>query len=158
MPQQKPGRSKQDYGTPPEFLNAVRRLLGIVEFDFDLAASDKNAVCPQYYTEKDDSLIQPWKVGNGWNWLNPPFAHMYPWVGKSAHAVNLEQAKTAVLVPAGVGSKWWAECVDGIAYVHLLKGRLTFVGETTPYPKDCALLLYAPHVRGGYNVWDWRNQ
>lgn len=160
MPAQKPGRSKQDYGTPPEFLKAVRKLLTINEFDIDLAANDTNPVCLPYYTEAHDSLAPStaWRVGDGWNWLNPPFAHMYPWVGRAAHEVNFSGAKTAMLVPAGVGSKWWAECVDGIAYVHLLKGRLTFVGETMPYPKDCALLLYAPFVRGGYNVWDWRTE
>ncbi len=38
-PKQKPGRSKQDYGTPPEFLDAVKARFRIEAFDCDLAAS-----------------------------------------------------------------------------------------------------------------------
>lgn len=160
MPQQKPHRSKQDYGTPPEFLTAVRDLLGIVEFDFDLAASDTNAVCPQYYTEADDSLIQPWKVGIGWNWLNPPFSKIRPWVKKAVDETVGHGAKTAMLVPASVGSTWWHDWVHGFAYVHFLAPRLVFVGETASYPKDLALLLYQPPTIGwgGYSTWGWKDK
>jgi hypothetical protein len=39
--------------------------------------------------------------------------------------------------------------------VPLLNGRITFVGETMPYPKDCCLLVYGPDVAPGYDVWSW---
>ena len=42
VPIQKPGRSRQDYGTPPEFLAAVVARFGPLAFD--LAASRDNAV------------------------------------------------------------------------------------------------------------------
>lgn len=41
------------------------------------------------------------------------------------------------------------------AHVLLLNGRLTFVGHTQPYPKDCALLLYSLAGRQRYDVWTW---
>lgn len=158
MPQQKPGRSKQDYGTPPEFLVAVRKMLGVAEFDIDLAASPINAVVDAYYTETDNALVQPWKLGTGWNWLNPPFANIKPWVEKAACETIQFGVKTAMLLPASVGSNWWSDWVDGIAYVHFLNGRLTFVGQPTCCPKDCALLLYAPFVKGGSNIWAWNRR
>jgi hypothetical protein len=34
MPEQKPGRSKQDYSTPVEFLDAVKRRFGIEVWDW----------------------------------------------------------------------------------------------------------------------------
>jgi hypothetical protein len=88
VPVQKPGRSEQTVCTPPEFLRAVRYFLGLCgEFDFDLAASDDNAVThPRYegdrpyYTEQDNALVQTWKCGTGWNWCNPPFGKLAPWV------------------------------------------------------------------------------
>jgi len=156
-PKQRPGQSKQDYRTPPEFLEAVKQLLRIEEFDIDLAASPENAVCPRFYTEQDNSLEQPWKVGEGWNWCNPPFAKLEPWVMKAFNEMAGYGAKTAMLVPAAVGANWWRDWVDDMARVYFLNGRLAFIPDRPKwlYPKDCALLLYAPFV-DGYRVWDWR--
>lgn len=159
-PKQKPGKSKQDYQTPPEFLAAVRHLLGIDDFCIDLAASADNAVCGAYITEEQNALDPEryWSTtAAGWAWLNPPYANISHWVEK-AWTESRRGTQLAMLLPASVGANWWRDHVDGKAYVLMLNGRLTFVGETTPYPKDCALLLYAPFLRGGGYVWDWRNQ
>jgi phage N-6-adenine-methyltransferase len=176
-PKQKPGRSKQDYGTPDDFLDAARERLQITQFVRDLAASPENAVCLNYYTEKDNALVQPWHgTGRGmwvegeWNWLNPPFSRIAPWV-RRAYETSRSQipsmtryaAQTAVLVPAGVGSNWWRDWVHEKAHVLLLNGRLTFkgtppnpkTGKPDAYPKDCALLLYSPCVTPGYEIWAW---
>jgi phage N-6-adenine-methyltransferase len=168
-PKQKPGKSKQDYQTPIEFLDAARAFLGIKDFDIDLAASAANAVTSRFYDETMNSLVQPWKVGDGWNWLNPPFAHIKPWVER-AFTMSLLGAKTAVLVPAGVGANWWRDWVHNKAYVLFLNGRITF-GGTTPnpktgkpdaYPKDCALLLYDTRLdnqlTNHYGIWQWTQQ
>ena len=154
MPLQKPGRSRQDYATPAEFLTSVRRLLHIVDFSCDLATSAENTVCPRFYDEATDSLKQSWVVG-GWAWLNPPFANIRPWVEKAVAEAALG-ANIALLLPASVGSAWWFDHVHGQAYAYFLRPRLTFVGETAPYIKDLALLLYAPFLAGGYATWDWR--
>ena len=164
-PKQKPGRSKQDYGTPPEFLAAVKKRLAIDEFDVDLAASHKNTVVElSYYTKQDNALVQDWECGEGWNWLNPPFARIEPWV-KRAYEMSMQYGvKTAVLVPAGVGSNWWRDWVHQKAAIQLLNGRITFLncppnprtGKVDAYPKDCALLLYSPYMTEGYDVWSWR--
>ena len=159
MPKQKPGASKQDYGTPEAFIDAAQRKLGD-GFVWDLAANDSNAVAVGYFDEKANSLIQDWNAIQGWDgpcwlWLNPPFANIRPWV-KKCWEESQKGAKVACLVPASVGANWWAEYVDGKAHVLFLQGRLTFKGETTPYPKDCALLLYNHTYVGGYEVWNWR--
>lgn len=157
LPKQKPGRSKQDYQTPSAFLAAVKHRLSIVTFDIDLAASGQNTAARRYYSEAQNALVQPWKVGLGWNWLNPPFANIGPWAER-AWLQSQEGAQTAMLVPAGVGANWFRDFVHGKAQVLLLNGRITFVGETMPYPKDCCLLLYGPHVTPVYTVWTWPKQ
>ena len=52
------GSSRQDWGTPPEFLDAVRARFGAL--DWDLAAHRKNAVSARYLGPgshySDDSL------------------------------------------------------------------------------------------------------
>lgn len=159
MPKQKPGKSKQNYGTPPEFLAAVKKLLGIDKFKLDVAASADNAVSAIYYDEAHDALKDEhsWDV-DGWSWLNSPYSNLEPWTRKACfEAAN--GAKIAMLLPASVGSNWGRNWVNGKAIVLFLNGRLTFVGEKAPYPKDSALLLYWGGVTPAlarYSVWDWK--
>lgn len=158
MPKQKPHRSKQDYGTPPEFLAALRNMLGIDGFDWDLAASPENTVSHLYYTEEQNSLHQTWTSNGGWDWLNPPFADIAPWVTKAFESTTQLGTKIAMLVPASTGSNWWHDWVHNTAYVLFVRPRLTFVGCKDPYPKDLALLLYQPLTlhSGGYGCWNWK--
>lgn len=157
-PRQKPGKSKQDYQTPKEFIQAVKNRLCIADFDIDLAASADNRVCEQYYGIEQDSLSDacPWRVGNGWSWLNPPYSHIEPWVEKAAKE-SWNGAHIAMLVPASVGANWWRRWVEPWAYQSYLNGRLTFPPETKPYPKDLALLLYMPWGFTGHEIWNWRS-
>ncbi len=158
MPKQKPGRSKQDYGTPPELLRAIKSRLHITDFSIDLAASKENAITQVYLTEADDALRpdMTWNHRDGqWAWLNPPFANLYDWTAKAVSESAIG-AHVVMLTPASVGSDWWKECVEPFAYVAFLNGRLTFVGCEDPYPKDCALLFYTPWGFKGNEVWNWR--
>lgn len=178
MPVQKPGRSKQDYGTPWVFAQKVCDRLGISKFDCDLAATIENRKCGRFYAPPDypeqppkwepfilgrNSLIHSWKVGDGWNWLNPPFGNITPFVEKAWKDWQQFGARTAVLIPASIGAKWWWDWVHEKCHVSGLYGRLTFegtpvnvkTGKQDPYPKDCALLLYGSE-RNDYGLWDWK--
>jgi DNA (cytosine-5)-methyltransferase 1 len=157
MPDQKPGLSKQDYQTPQEFIIACLNRLRISEFTWDLAASAQNTQADHFITQEQDSLKQRWHELDGWLWLNPPYADIKPWVEK-AHEESLKGALIAILIPASVGANWWRDYVNNSCYQLFLNGRITFVGCSTPYPKDCALLLYTPFIRSGNSVWDWRKE
>jgi phage N-6-adenine-methyltransferase len=150
MPVQKPGRSKQDYSTPDEFIEAVKGLLGISYFDLDLAADESNSKGYRYINEEMDSLSVEWPRLDGWCWLNPPFANIEPWAKKCWTS----GIRAAFLVPASVGANWFRDWVDGKAYVFFLSPRLSFDGKD-PYPKDCILALYGTGMTG-YKCWDWR--
>lgn len=153
MPRQRPHRSKQNYGTPPALLSAVRAYLGIEQFAIDLAAERSNAVVGRYLSREMDALQQPWCdliKPREWGWLNPPFTNLDAWA-EYAYAMTQLRGNVALLCPASVGANWWAEHVHGKAAVRFLRPRLTFVGCADPYPKDCALLLYfnGPSCRRG---------
>lgn len=160
MPKQKPGKSKQDYCTPTEFLDAVKNRLMIPEFSWDLAADAENTVSPfGHFDEATNALQQSWVGGLGlpytWLWLNPPYSDISPWVQKCAEE-SAKGAHIAVLVPASVGSNWWRDYVHGQAHVIFLNDRIQFVGAEWVYPKDLALLLFTPFCKGGYEVWKWK--
>lgn len=154
MPAQKPGKSEQVVETPDDFIQAVLIRLGISGFSLDVAASPDNTQAPLFYDEETNGLIQPWYT-SGWAWCNPPYSSISPWVEK-AWTEAQKGAHIVMLVPASTGSNWWRAHVDGKAYITFLNGRVTFVGHSSPYPKDLALLLYAPFLSGGSTVWRWR--
>ncbi len=155
-PRQKPGRSRQDDGTPRALLAAVEKRFG--KLAWDLAASRSNAKAPNFLTLREDSLSADWRVlPGGLRWLNPPFAKISPWAKKCALESGSGGQRILLLVPASVGSDWFAEHVYPFAYVYALQGRLTFEGETDPYPKDCILAAYDGVVTG-FEVWDWRRE
>jgi phage N-6-adenine-methyltransferase len=154
MPAQKPGRSKQDYGTPLAFIKAVEARFGPIVCD--LAASAGNAKAVEYYDEDADSLEQPWSITfpTGLLWLNPPFADISPWAEKCALESSKRHGLIAMLTPASIGAVWFAEHVRGKAMVLGLSPRLTFDGASDPYPKDLSLLVFSCGLHG-FDTWRW---
>ena len=153
------GSSAQDYQTPPEFLAAVADRFGRI--DWDLAANDRNAACPRYLGPgshvSDDSLAVDWLEVVGPRsiaWLNPPFANIAPWAERCARLRD-RGGWTLLLVPASVGTNWWAEHAHGKGFAFWLSPRITFVGETHPYPKDLSLVAWGFGVNG-VATWRWK--
>lgn len=151
---------KQTYGTPREFITALERRFGS-RVGFDLAASAENSKAASpgglYFTEEDDALKQDWSSLNGSKlvFLNPPFKDIDPWAEK-LRACKMLARFTVMVVPASIGSLWFAKHVQGHLYYDGIP-RLTFEGETQPYPKDLALIVAGYRMQGsGY--WDWRAQ
>lgn len=157
MPPQKPGKSEQVVVTPDEFVEAVKFRLNITGFNYDLAADADNTKATSYYSKEDDALKQSWTFhfNAGWSWLNPPYENIGPWVEKAWNE-SRKGAQVAMLIPASVGSNYWAKWVDGKAYVTFLNGRVRFVGHPTGFPKDLVLLLYTPYLMGGSCIWRWK--
>lgn len=146
------GKSRQDYCTPPEFIRAVKDRFG--SLSVDLAATASTRVVTPWLDEEDDALRFDWhKLSTGLLWLNPPFSNIAPWASKCA-AEAKQGAKILLLVPASVGSEWFAEHVHPHAGVFALRPRLSFDG-LNPFPKDCLLATYNIGVRG-FDLWRWK--
>lgn len=175
-PAQKPGRSKQDYGTPQDFLQALKKRLGIREFLHDFACSRENCKARYGWTEADNSLGKSeaqWAgicPRPGWGWLNPPFGNIEPWVVKCLGS----GIPIALLVPASVGSNWYRDYIHEQFGVQtlFLNGRLCFIEDwrttinpstgkfytSEPlYPKDCICVLFGTDEPYQADVWTWRS-
>lgn len=173
MPAQKPGKSRQDYGTPWELIRAVEARWG--KLALDLAAHDNgdNAKAPAWFGESDDYLKQDFTPGLGLPddalcWCNPPFENIAPWAAKWGADAKLG-ARIIALVPASIGAEWFAAHAFAKARVVALRPRLAFEGgghqkgcadETCmgcqTYPKDCMLLLYGKVDNNGSLLETWR--
>jgi phage N-6-adenine-methyltransferase len=150
------GRSKQDYGTPREFIDAVESRFG--KLVHDLACTRENAKAPSgYYWPEIDSLAQPWRTDHpiGNLWLNPPFENIGVWAAKCATESPGRHGLILLLTPASIGANWFAEHVYGKAMVFGLSPRMTFDGATDPYPKDLMLSVFGMGING-FDVWRWK--
>jgi hypothetical protein len=164
MPAQKPGKSKQDYGTPPEFLDAVEERFG--DLTWDCAATAENSVVDggRYFSEAGvDALTADWRhyfkrdaAPPPLLWFNPTFsgiAHQWaPLV--SRWTTELPWLRLLFFTPAAVGSEWYRKHVEDRAMVLALNPRMTFVGESDPYPKDLMLSCFGFGVTG-FRQWRW---
>lgn len=149
------GGSKQDYGTPRDFLDAVERKFGKIAFD--LAAHKRNAVVPDFFSKRQDALKQRWHgLHSGILWLNPPFGTIPKWAKKCAWEAQLG-AKILFLVPASVGSEWFYEHCHRKALVLPLRQRITFRGQTEPFMKDLMLVAYG-FGKTGFQPWRWKEE
>lgn len=158
MPVQKPGKSKQDYKTPLEFIRAIEDRFH-EELAWDLAADESNWICENYISPEQDSftidwhkLIDPSTGGGGLLWLNPPFGKIAPWAEKCWRESKLG-ARIMLLTPASVGANWFS-FIFGHAYVMYLNPRLSFDGIAS-FPKDL-MLSYFCHGIQGSEIWEWK--
>jgi hypothetical protein len=158
IPKQRPGRSVQTYGTPLRFFDAVQTRFG--PMSVDLAASD-DRLCGAWLgpgSDVPDALnldIAWWAILRGrTGWLNPPFENLRPWAVRCASEARLG-AHIVMLTPSSLGSEWYCDEVQGHALTLVVRPRITFVGCSAPYPKDCAIHLWGFQMVG-LGTWRWR--
>ena len=154
--------SKQNYGTPWDFIRAIERRWGPLAFD--LAAEPENAKAPHFYGVEEDAFTQPWH-GLGRVFLNPTFSNIRPWAERCRLESTLFRKRKDLLfflTPASIGSCWFWDHVQPFALVLPLHPRLSFdglpanpkTGKADPYPKDLMLSVYGAGT--GFQRWFWR--
>lgn len=151
--------AQQAYRTPQDFLERVQRKFGVV-LGFDLACSLEDSVCGTagFHHPEHDALASAWPTSppGAAAWCNPPFNRAGAFARVASESTH---CRTLMLIPASVGSAWFAEHVDGKALVVFLRPRITFLmPDGMPCDaginRDCMLLGYG--WQPGYHCEDWR--
>ena len=118
---------RDSWRTPKQVFDYLNDEFGFV---LDVAASDENHLCDDYYTIDDDSLNQPWDRG-GYVWCNPPYSNSRNFVEKAIE----EKCGTVMLLPADTSTKWFQECVDSCDEIRfIIGGRLSFIHPESGKP------------------------
>ena len=102
------------------------------EFSFttDVAASDDNHLCYEWFTEDISAFKSPWGLSN---WCNPPYSNITPWVQEAI--VESRYGKTIVmLVPADTSVKWFKLAYESCNEVRFISGRISFINAETQKP------------------------
>lgn len=145
-----PVKENNEWQTPQWLFDYYNRKY---EFTVDLAATDKNTKCGIYFTKEQNSLKQNWHELKGWLWCNPPYGRKLPeWIEK-AHIESCLGAKIAMLIPASVGTQYWAKfIINKVENITFFTGRIKFDdpnGTITDPPKyDSALVLFTRPIFG----------
>lgn len=123
---------KQDWETPQELFDNLNN-----EFDFELDAfaSDKNAKCKHFFTERDDSFQQDWTKYKS-IFINPPYtSKVQDEVLKKINDTISSNWRGVIvlLIPARTDTKRWHDYIFNKADdIRFIKGRLRFEVDGIP--------------------------
>ena len=144
-----------DRATPPEVFGPLNDRFG---FTVDAAASSANAKCPEFFTEEEDGLAQPWAGERVF--CNPPYSHpnLHAWTAKAWREwMAAGPAAIVMLIPANrTEQQFWQELVEPFRDLpgsdlrtEFLPGRIRFLapGQTEVGPDErppfgCCLLIW----------------
>ena len=120
---------KQDWATPPEFIEWLVEEGIMARPTFDVAAAPHNTKAPQFYTKQDDALKQTWP--SGILWCNPPFGNeLKLFVEKALDELWKKRDYTEVwfFIPARVDTNWFHDFVwPNAEMIYFIRGRMNFL-------------------------------
>lgn len=98
-------------------------------FTLDVAATERNAKCEEYYTEEVNGLTMPW---SGRVWCNPPYQKLIQWVKKAFDETQAGNCEIAVLLlPAHTSTEWFHDYVLPHAELYWVRGKRKFGGRSS---------------------------
>jgi phage N-6-adenine-methyltransferase len=128
------------WATPQWFFDRLNKEF---KFELDVCATDENAKCKRYFTERENGLLQKWE---GVVWMNPPYGReIDDWIEK-AYTSAQDGATVVCLIPARTDTAWWHDyCMYG--EIRFVRGRLRFGGaeDNAPFPSAVVIFRNLPY-------------
>ena len=146
-----------DWYTPPEIVEAVRELFGIIDLDpCSNSHEAPNVPARTIYTREDDGLTREW---SGRVYLNPPYGKgIGPWIEKVREEYEAGRVTAAVvLVKAATDTRWFRVLSERYPRCEVA-GRLKFSGCDSPAPFPSTVFYLGDQVQrfaeafGGFGV------
>ena len=140
-------RSKEslsdEYETPNELYNELIDKYDITP-NLDVASNEYNTKC---FFRLNDGLKDDWVYHS---WCNPPHSQNEKFVRKAYEQWKKHDIDIMMILPTNtMSSKYWHECIEGIAEYHPIKGRIRFLVDGKP----------SKHMsRNAYCVVIWRKK
>ena len=149
--------SEKDLAQTPEwFIYSLTRLLGISIFELDVCALDatsKGSYCFSLAERGENALELDWDL---WNWLNPPFSNILPFLQKAVEQSGKNFINTAAIMPNNPETayvryaKEWADTIIEMPFrLNFLRpDGSQFVSKKTGKPSgpqfSCLVAIFTP--------------
>ena len=145
-----------DHGTPQPLFDAINVAFGPV--DVDVCAEASNAKLPVFISPEQDAFRADWSDYGRVAFMNPPYGRGVTgrWLALARRWAEAGMTVIA-LMPASVGTGWWArEVTPHAAEVLFLVGRVRFVreGNSGGAGYDSAIVVYRPPLEWPH----WRSR
>ena len=149
MPHVSFNSGNNEWYTPPDIIEAARKVLGSITLDpASSAIANQTVKANKFYSIDDDGLIQNWDGEN--IWLNPPYKSglIEKFVDKLLDS-NFNQA--IVLVNNATDTKWFSRLAYRANAIIFPTGRIKFLspdGVTHNSPiQGQAILYFGKHIK-----------
>ena len=138
--------AKDNWQTPIRLYEYFNNL---ENFEWDLAADDKNHLAAKFYTEQDNALTQSW---DGRCWLNPPYSMIKEFANKAIEELRIRpKLSIHLLIPARTDTKYFHNLLPFTSELIMIKGRLkfinpdmNFIASAAPFPSMVMYLVPQP--------------
>lgn len=142
-----------EYETPTELYKSLCDKFGFYP-TLDVSSNGFNSKCPSYASLKIDDYLNSRFDGencewNEKNWCNPPHSRNEQFVRKARKEFSNGNETMMILPVNTMSSKYWHECIEGIAEYYPIQGRIKFLvdGKPSKFPS-----------RNAYCVVIWRKK
>ena len=156
LPSKRQNPPREDWCTPPELVEKVRRVMGSIDLDPCSNAQSKVGAKFAFVHPQADGLISPWNYVMGRKietvFVNPPYSRAANplWAKKCLREYQNYPGQTHMyLVPAAFGAKWFESYLWGSKVACI--GRVKFMGA-----KDSSNFNLAMILRGGDDATECR--
>lgn len=125
--------SKSDeWATPQDFYEQLDNEFG---FTLDPCSTEENHKCENYYTMKENGLLQDWGGGQR-VFCNPPYSKIADWVEKAFREAQKDNTIVVLLIPSRTDTRYFQNFIYHRAEIRFVKGRLKFGNSknSAPFP------------------------
>lgn len=122
-------RDSDSWFTPKRYIDAVRNVLGVIDFDpFSSKKANEVVAATAFYTQQDNALEKDWGQRRS-VFMNPPYGRgLCPLaVGKFCEQYKLGAFSTAVvLVNNATETRWFQDLLERASAVCFVNHRISF--------------------------------
>jgi len=121
------GTGENEWYTPPEYIDAVRDVFGIIDLDpASSAVAQKIVQAKKYFTKENNGLDKEW---HGRVWLNPPYSQpdIAYFVAKLLGEIEAGRVTAAIMLTHNnTDTTWFHSAATRADAVCFTKGRVKF--------------------------------